>query len=318
VALRSLPALIATRAFDPATAALRGYAEYLDEGVAPESFDGSDGTPRYGDPEPSLWMVHAGELLARRGADLDLVKDSLFPVLESVMQSYRAGTRHGIRVDSDGLLMAGEGEHAAKRADLNALWYHALVAMAQLARLVGQKEGGAFYLAWARDHQKRFHEAFYGEGRELPYAALTDAGPVTTLEPGLLRMVSLPPALLAPERRVALVEAIERELWTPWGLRAAPGERRVSPAAIGDFLTAYLRAHRRAPDAQARARQWLEQLESHLGDGMALHLPESFELSDSGDTARPTGAPASTIAAAELLRVWIEEVSHAEEPAGVA
>src|SRR5207244_781081 len=95
------------------------------------------------------------ELLARRSEDVELVREAIYPAVESIMQACRAGTRGGIRVGDDGLLWAGEGEEACCRAEVNALWFHALVATAQLARLAGRKEGAAFYLAWAREHQGR-------------------------------------------------------------------------------------------------------------------------------------------------------------------
>ena len=162
--LRALPALVALRDFDDAREVLRGAVEYLHEGLAAESFDPADGTPRHGDPAASLWLVAAAEVYTRRSEDLDFLRATLYPALEGVMQFYRAGT-HGVRVDEDGLLSSGNGDLAVRRADLNVLWYHALVSMAQLARLIGRKESGAFYLAWAHEHQKAFNAALWDEER---------------------------------------------------------------------------------------------------------------------------------------------------------
>ena len=144
-----------------------------------------------------------------------------------------------------------------RRADLNALWYHALVAMAQLSRQLSHKETGAFYLAWAREHQKRYGDAFWDDEHDCLYEALTPAGAVRGLSPTQALAVSLPPALLSPERAERLVATLERELLTPWGLREAPGSERVSIASLGAFVAAYLRTHHRELDAQARARGWI-------------------------------------------------------------
>ena len=70
-----------------------------------------------------------------------------WPALEGVLQHLRAGSRHGVHCDRDGLLWAGEGAEARAHAGTNALWYHALVAMAQLGKLLGRRENAAFYLA---------------------------------------------------------------------------------------------------------------------------------------------------------------------------
>jgi hypothetical protein len=317
-ALRALQALVTLRAFDLVRDVLRGWVEYLDEGLAPEGFD-DEGRPVYGDPAPSLWLVATADLYARRSANGAFLAEVLYPALDGVMQAFRQGTRHGVRTDSDGLLVAGAG--GAKRADLNALWYHALVAMAQLSRLLSHRESGAFYLAWAREHQKRFGEVFWDEERGCLFEALAAGGPVRGLSPGQLLAVSLPPALLAPERAEALVATVERELLTPWGLRESPGDERISIAWLGAFVTAYLRTHHRSADAQARGRGWVAAALSTAR--VAGHVPGTLSAApgpmpvDGAGASRPPESlePVSTVAAGELLRVWIEELDRAGEPA---
>jgi Glycogen debranching enzyme N terminal/Amylo-alpha-1,6-glucosidase len=313
-ALRAVPALVALRAFDAARDVLRGYVEYLDEGLAPERFDLDDGSPVYGDAAPALWLVYAADLYARRSADGVLLSETLFPALEGVMQFHRSGTHHGIRVDADGLLVTGEGGAALKRADLNALWYHALVAMAQLARLIGRKESGAFYLAWAHDHQKRFNDAMWDEERGCLYEALGEHGPMRGLSPGQLLAVSLPPALLPPERAARLVDTIEAALFTPCGLRESPRDTRVTTAWLGPFVTAWLRVHQRSPEAHAQVRTWLGALQGTSGSGIHGYIPAGFEYEPRAGALEGRGvipgSDGSTLAAAELLRLWIEEVDH--------
>jgi glycogen debranching enzyme len=313
--LRAMSALIALRAFEPAAAVLRGYVEYLDAGLAPESFDPRTGLPRYGDPAPSLWLVHAADLYARRAEDPDFARATLYPALESIMHYFRAGTRGGVRVDGDGLLAVGEGDAIEKRVDLNALWYHALVAVANLARMLGRRENGAFFLAWARDHQKRFLEAFWDESRRSLAWSLGAAGPVHELRPGLVLATSLPPSLLPPDAAAALLETLEERLFTPWGLRDRPESERVSPAWLGPYLVAWLRVQRRGTRAQTRVREWLAQLEARAArDG---HVPEAFRVPRGRPGSRPPetdGAPASPLAAAALVHLLIEELDPIAEP----
>jgi glycogen debranching enzyme len=333
-ALRAVPGLIAIRAFDAARQVLSGYIDFLDEGVAPSRFDPADGRPLYGDAAPSLWLIHAVDLFVRRSGETEFLAERLFQPLESIMHSYRQGTRYGIGVDKDGLLAAGTGDAPVKRSDLNALWYHALVAMAQLARLIGRKESGAFYLAWAREHQKQFNDQLWDELHSCLWDALGPEGPIPGLTASQLLAVSLPPAALRPDLAARLVATIERELVTPAGVREAMGGGVVSTAWMGPFITAHLRARGRSPETYRRAREWMQDLrrgsESLLG-----RPPASFDLGIS-DRADENGngavAPAtdedpaavapgadlsSTLAAAELLRVWIEEMDRAE-PAPVA
>jgi len=311
-ALQAVQALVSLRGFDLARDVLRGYVEYLDEGLAPEAFDAADGRPRYGSPAPSLWLVASVDLYARRSADSAFLSETLYPALEGVMQALRQGTRHGVRVDADGLLAAG----GVKRADLNALWYHALVAMAQLSRLLSHRETSAFYLAWSHEHQKLFGDAFWDDENARLYEALTPKGAVRGLSPSQALAVSLPPALLPPERAQRLVATLERELLTPFGLREAPGSERVSTASLGAFVTAYLRIHQRSAEAQARARGWIE---AARATGRATgHVPATLRVSADGACAEPIGDPASMLGAAELLRVWIEELERTSEPVRTA
>jgi hypothetical protein len=330
--LRVVPALVSLRAFEAVREILAATAEHLDDGVAPEGFDPDDGAPRYGDPAPSLWLVHGAELYARRSGDLEFVRQALYTPLESVIHSYRAGTRHGIRAGADGLLAAGEG---GRRADLNALWYHALVAMAQLAKKTERKEAAAFYLAWAREQQTRFNAELWDEKRGALYDAIGEQGPARGLSPSQLLAVRIGPPVLAAERIERLVRTVERSLFTPLGLRTKPRGARVHTAWLGPFYSAYLRAHGRSAEAQARVREWLGELRARLALGAGGALPEWFELPpaargeargdrsgarDDGippepvrqsDAAPAGGEPVSVLAAAELLPVWIEELDHA-------
>ena len=269
--------------------------------------------------------MHALELLTRRSEDLESLRDPVLPAVESIVRAYRAGTRHGIRVGEDGLLGAGEGDAACRRADVNALWFHALVAMAQLARLAGRKENAAFYLAWAREHQGRVIESLWDEKRGCLYESLTSEGPRRGLSPSQLLAVSLSPPLLPPEHALRLVGTIERELLTPVGLRPTAGAAAASPAWLGAMVAAHLRVHQRSPESQARAHGWIASLREHLDARSSVHVPERIAAPRRGDGAARRSAatvtppaPASVLAAAELLRAWIEEMDHAGTPAGVA
>ena len=122
---------------------------------------------------------------------------------------------------------------------------------------------------------------------------------------------------------------IERELFTPFGLRETPDATRVSPAWLGTFFSAYLRARGRSAEAQAQVREWLEPLYARLADGRCALLPEAFEMGRAGDlrglaqTVPPPGAAGSDdfapsagesvsiLASAELVRVWVEELGQA-------
>jgi hypothetical protein len=288
--LRAAAALVTLRAFEPARQIAQGYIEYLDEGLAPESFDPADGTPRYGDPEPSLWLIHLVDLLARRSsvppASDPFLRDRAWPALEGVLQHLRSGSRHGVRCDRDGLLWSGEGDDARARAGTNALWFHALVAMAQLGKLLGRRENAAFYLAWAHELQRCFAERFWDEHTSALFESLGPDGARRGVSPSQLLAVSLPPAILPPATAARLLATLERELLAPGGLRARPDEPLADAAWLGAWAAATTRT--RGRDAETLAR-------------LATRL-----------TRAAAGPVLDPLAAAEILRAWIEEADRVE------
>ena len=117
--------------------------------------------------------------------------------------------------------------------------------------------------------------------------------------------------LLSPERGARLVQAIERKLFTPLGLRPKPAARTISTSWLGLFHSAYLRAHGRDAAAQATVEARLEELWTTLDFGVWGHVPADFELDREGRIVRKSGA-VSVLAAAELLRLEIEERDSVE------
>jgi len=291
-ALRVAAGLVTLRAFGPARDIARGYLMYLDEGLAPEVFD-AGGYPHYGSPEASLWLVHLVDLLARRDGSSDATKaflqDGAYAMLEGVLHHMRSGSRHGVRCDNDGFLWAGEDEEATTRADLNALWYHALAAMSQLAKAARRRENAAFYMAWARELQRAYAERFWDEQSGCLYDEVSADGRLRALSPSQLYAVSLPPMLLPPDLALRLVDTVTRELFDPRGLRPRPGDGAPEPAWLGPWAAAVLRSHGRDPRARQRVRAVLEHY-AVLGEADAMELD-----------AR---------GAADLLRAWVEEIDH--------
>lgn len=312
-ALRVAAGLVTLRAFAPARDIARGYLAYLDEGLAPDSFDAL-GMPQYQSPETSLWLVHVVDLLARRDGESEetrsFLQDGAYRTLEGVLQHLRAGSRHGVRCDRDGFLWAGEGLAARSRADLNALWYHALVAMSQLAKQAGRRENSAFYMAWARELQRAYVERFWDAEAGCLYTEFAHGGPLRGMSPSQLYAVSLPPMLLPPELASQLVSTVTRELWDRRGLRPRPGDGAPDPSWLGVWAAATLRAHGRDEATETRVREAL----SHAAALLLGRMPAAPRTGD--DAMREL----SVSGAADLLRAWVEEIEHhgMTEPAAAA
>ncbi|RMF03865.1 MAG: glycogen debranching protein, partial [Chloroflexi bacterium] len=105
----ALPGLtLATGHPDIARSILRTYARFVDRGMLPNRFPAAGETPEYNTADASLWYFEAIRAYHAATGDDDLLAE-LFPVLETMIDWHRRGTRYNIHVDPlDGLLYAGE------------------------------------------------------------------------------------------------------------------------------------------------------------------------------------------------------------------
>jgi glycogen debranching enzyme len=132
----------------------------------------------------------------------------------------------------------------------------------------------------------------------------------------------LPFTLLSPERARQVVDAVERELWTPLGLRSlAPGsagyvphyeggvwqrdgayhQGTVWPWLVGPFVEAWVKVRGNTDEAKASARErFVTPLLEHLGYAGLSHVSE---IADAEPPHTPRGCPFQAWSIAELLRL---------------
>ncbi|MFQ4139438.1 amylo-alpha-1,6-glucosidase [Nodosilinea sp. PGN35] len=316
---------------------LQTFARYLDRGMLPNAFPENGQAPHYNTVDATLWYFEALRAYHQATADTALVED-LFPQLREVIAWHCKGTRHGIQVDaSDGLLAAGEpgvqltwmdakvGDwvvtpRMGKPVEVNALWYNALLVMADFAGMLGQPVG--LFQELAAQSRQGFQRFWNGD---LGYCYdLLDGpnGPDAALRPNQIFAVSLPAAALgepclSAEQQRAVVDVVARRLLTSHGLRsldaAHPSYRgryggdlvqrdgayhqgTVWSWLIGPFVQAHWRVYQ---DADL-AHSFLDPLVHHLHGGCLGTISEIFD----GDAPmEPRGAFAQAWSVAEVLRV---------------
>jgi predicted glycogen debranching enzyme len=81
--------------------------------MLPNRFPDGEQAPEYNSVDASLWFVIASfEWLSLAGEREELVTDEdeaqLLSAISAILNGYRRGTRHAIRMDRDGLIAAGE------------------------------------------------------------------------------------------------------------------------------------------------------------------------------------------------------------------
>jgi predicted glycogen debranching enzyme len=322
----------------------------LKHGLLPTDFptDASEPQPRGADV--SLWFIHAVREYLRYTGDQQFVARHLLPAVMWIIEAYQHGTDRGIGMDSDGLLHCGDAQTATtwmeNRADgqpltprhgrpveINALWYNALMSAAELCRRA-ERPADADHLesVAARTHHS-FNQRFWNAQEQCCFDVVGDGGNDAAVRPNQLLAVSLPFAVLRPDRWSAVVGKARTELLTPRGVRTlSPRDTRYTgrytgdvarrdraahhgaayPWLLGPYVTAMLRVTGRDASSRAAARKVLAaSLERVRGDGLG-HLNE---LCDGDAPHSPGGAIASPLAIAELLRSYAEDVLNLDATA---
>ncbi len=343
IALRGL--CLATGRLEEARDILVEWAHAVSQGMLPNRFpDRPEEAPEFNAVDASLWYVVAvGEYLeATRGKDeaghcwlCGGESGCLEGAVKAILDGYASGTRHGIRMNADGLLAAGEGgvqltwmdakvgdwvvtPRIGKPVEVQALWANALAV------------GVALDGRWSdtlRRARAAFAERFWNAERGALFDVVDadhEAGRVdASLRPNQIFAVGgLPLALLEGERARRVVETVEAALWTPVGLRSLePGaagytpryqggvrerdgsyhQGTVWPWLLGAFIEAWVRVRGGTSEAKQQARErFLTPLLRHLDEAGLGHVSE---ITDAESPHTPRGCPFQAWSVGEALRL---------------
>jgi predicted glycogen debranching enzyme len=339
----SLPGLtLMTGQTDVAARILRTFARFVDQGMLPNRFPDDAEQPEYNTVDAALWYIEAVRAYHAATADDALLRD-LFPVLEDIIAWYRNGTRYNIRVDgSDGLLAAGEAgvqltwmdakveewvvtPRTGKPIEVNALWYHALCTMAEVAHHLGQPADVAAAYEDAAEQVRKSFGRFWNEAAGYCYDVLDGPdGHDDALRPNQVLAVALPHTPLSAEQQRAVVNICAHRLLTSHGLRSLSpdhpdyvgsygGDPRQRDSSyhqgtvwawlIGPFINAHLHVY----GDPALAQSYLRPLAQNLTDHGVGSISEIF---DGEPPFTPRGCIAQAWSVAEVLRAWALTTGH--------
>lgn len=334
IALRGL--CLARGDFETARSILCEWSTAVSEGMLPNRFsDNADEPPEYNSVDASLWFIVTAHELLAQGVLAAADRQKLERAMIEIVTGYARGTRFGIAADSDGLLRAGApgvqltwmdakvGDwvvtpRRGKPVEIQALWLTALAHAARIDPSFGQlRERG----------QAAFARRFWNPERSMLFDVVDvdhRAGEVdSACRPNqIFAAGGLPVSLLPPEQARAVVNAVERDLYTPLGLRSlerhhpdyqphyggGPRERDGAyhqgtawPWLLGPFIEAWVKVRGNTTEAKAQARErfvspWRRHLE-HAGIG---HVSE---IADAEAPHTPRGCPFQAWSVGELLRV---------------
>ena len=341
----SLPGLtLATGRHAEAKRILETFARYENGGMIPNLFPDGKAEPAYNTVDASLWMFWAVQKDAEQTGDYAFIQNALYAVLVDVLTRHRTGTRFNIRMDEDGLIVAGQegvqltwmdakaGDwvvtpRMGKPVEIQALWFNALKVMEDLSERFGRKAEAEEYRALAGKVQASFSERFWNADAGCLYDVVDDlktGKPDASVRPNQLLALSLPYPILRGERAESVLKTVERELLTPFGLRTlSPKDKAYQGRYNGDMKT------RDAAYHQGTVWAWLmgpyvDALFSVRGDTpktrktaaralgpLRKHLLDAAlgtvsEIFEGDAPHAPRGCPAQAWSVAELLRVRAE------------
>jgi len=341
ISLRGL--CLATGRLSDAGQILGAWARCVSEGMLPNRFPDRGEEPEYNSVDASLWFVvavhdylEACRLREHRLVDADADRTRLIGAIEQILEGYSEGTRYGIRADSDGLLAAGtEGvaltwmdartggraitPRIGKPVEVQALWINALT----IGSIYSDR-----WVAAARLACETFPIRFWNPETGTLHDVVDPID--TSLRPNqILAIGGLPYPLLGVEQARSVVDAVERSLWTPKGLRTlSPEDSRyrgryqggveerdeayhqgtVWPWLAGPFIEAWVRVRGATPETRREARaRFLEPLLAAAGEAGLGHLPE---IADGDAPHAPRGCPFQAWSVGEVLRLELDVLAR--------
>ncbi|HZH49538.1 MAG TPA: amylo-alpha-1,6-glucosidase, partial [Nitrospira sp.] len=346
----SLPGLcLVTGRFDLAWQVLAAFSAHISEGMLPNRFPDAGEQPEYNSIDSALWFIHAVDRYLAASQDETQVRRTTWPVVKQILEWYRRGTRYGIKMDDDGLVMGGVrgapltwmdvkiGDHVVtprhgKPIEIQALWIKALAVGEALGR---QFDDAAFADRCRADRERAvasFRKRFWYEGGGYLYDVIDGPeGNDASLRPNQLYALSLVDGLVPLDRTRQILRLVEVQLLTPVGLRTlSPNDSRycpryagrvrerdeayhqgtVWPFLLGPFVTAWIKAFGTSGTTKTEARGFLTGLEAHLREACLGQVSEIF---DAEAPHEPRGCFAQAWSVAEPLRALVEDLGVAVE-----
>jgi len=339
----SLPGImLVTGRYKDARDILQNFIQYCKGGLIPNFITDKTGEPAYNTVDGTFWYVNAVLQYLKYSGDFQFVKKELWESLQSIVEYHQKGTLFGIRLDDDGLIMhdsrltwmdAVVGQEvitprAGKAVEIQALWYNALRTMELLASKFGEPSLAEKYADMANKTSKSFNAKFWNISKGCLFDVVEAKGVDASLRPNQIFAVSLDFTMLDNDKSTKVVEAANRELLTPYGLRTLSiddpkfvgkcfGNRRsrdtayhngtIWPWLLGPYITAYVKVN--GYSAQSRDNAFrnlllpLFSLGIHQGG-----LGTINEIYDGDPPNMPRGCISQAWSVAEPLRAYVEDV----------
>lgn len=328
-------ATMVTGRFEECKSILRTFAKYVKNGLLPNLFPEGGETPRYNSFDAPLLFVNAVYEYMQYSGDTAF-REEILPVLKQIIDAYRNGTDFHIRMDSDSLVMGGDGleqltwmdvrvgdflptPRHGKPVEINAYWYSALMIMHELTQ-------EPVYQELALKVRDSFRKKFWNENAQCLKDVLSGGKDEDQIRCNQIWALTMPFTMLSAQEERLVIRKVREELYTTIGLRTlakddpdfhsiyiGPMEQRdrayhqgtVWAFPLGAYYRACMRYAEKSADITEKERiraelaQGFAALSDWLREGCVAQIAEIYD----GDTPSVSrGCFAQAWSVTELLR----------------
>ncbi len=274
----ALPGLtLVTKRFDDARDILSTFSKYIKNGLVPNMFPDAGHDPVYNTVDASLWYFYAIYKYVKYTGDYSFVEQKLLDGMLQIIESYKNGTSYNIMMDEDGLINAGDERtqltwmdakvgdwvvtpRQGKAVEINALWYNALMIMADICTNIGRD--GEKHLNLAQRVKNSFEQKFWNSSKKCLYDVINEENTTNkkdkaidtenksdrvykadeklldaSIRPNQIFAVSLDFPIIEGDKARQIVNVVFNKLYATYGLRSlAPDSEMYKGIYIGGQL----------------------------------------------------------------------------------
>jgi predicted glycogen debranching enzyme len=315
-AILSIPGItFVNKEYDVFKNIIRSLVARLDNGILPAFYDQLKAKENAFRADLSLWLIEIIYQYFKLTDDLKFIEDELFTLLQDIVNSYKKNKKYSIGTDSGNLLLTGSPSQDSnwiklrddnglvirygKLSEMNALWYNAVMIMEQFSLRLGKNRDASRYAKYAAKLKENFIKEFYMEDGNYLYDFINEKEKNRSVRINQLLPLSLSFSPLTKEQSLMILNRIDKELLTPYGLRTLSksdemyisGKGRsvfskspayyngaVLPFAIGLYVQAYCKL--REEENYADLWEYFKPLMDVKSSGILGYFPD-FLIEDS-------------------------------------
>lgn len=335
---------LSTGRFDDAKSILRTFLAYERDGLVPNLFPEGDQAPMYNTVDAALLLIDSVWQYVQRTGDWAFAWEA-WDTMDRIITGYRKGTHHGIGMDEDGLIFAGQGldqvtwmdvcvqgilptPRHGKPVEINAYWYNALIIMDKIAETLGYDRRD--YLELAEQVKASFVEKFYIPEKGYLKDVISGTDADEQIRCNQIWALSMSHTMLSEAKERHVLQTVQQHLYTPYGLRTlSPQDPQYHPHyggeqlkrdmayhqgttwvfPMGAYYRAYLKVNGNTAQAVQTVKEGLANIPVMMHQGCAGQLPEIY---DGDNPSQGKGCFGQAWSVGEILRVY-EEIHSIEK-----